>query len=156
MVGLAVLFLIAALAGTARREHFTKESAQWDSIRTGVEEQLKKNLDFDIAAFRKAIAEQNKFFEVEQETLDNTGRALGIPLGAPDMTQVTKVNSLFDEKIRILTEEMEAEQKKGTQVGFVSANTSGLGIAILKTLARNYMIGMVEGKPKGTLNLFSS
>lgn len=149
MVGLSIAFLIAILYGHRRRETFSQQSAQWDTLRSQVEASSKKTVDFDIAGFRKAVLDQNKFFEVEADTLDETGRAIGVPLGIPAVADVKNTNRMFDEKIRLLSEEMTAEAKKKTPESMIAANTSGLGIAVLKTLAKNYMLRAIDGKPKG-------
>ncbi len=145
LVGVAVLFLIATLVGHTRRERFTKESAQWDSIRVAVERDLTGKYDLNLLQFRKQVLDQNEFFAEKADELQKFEAALGVPMGRPEVSQVQSTTKLFDEKIRILTDEMNASMKTPD---LVAGNTTGLAIATLKTLARIYMIERADVKPK--------
>jgi hypothetical protein len=153
LVGVAVLFLIATLVGHRRREHFTKDSTQWDAIRVAVERDLTTRYDLNLLEFRKQVLDQNEFFAAKADDLQKHEAALGVPMGQPEVSQVKTTSKLFDEKIRILTDEMNVSMKKPD---LIAGNTTGLAIATLKTLARIYMIERADVKPKAGVvaNLF--
>ncbi len=134
-VGLAVLFLVAILVGHNRRERFTNQTNVWDSIRVETETELAKKYVFDLSKFRAAVLNQNDFFdESTKDVLEHTQKALNVPMGIPDLTQIKDENKLFDEKIRIMNEELAA-------VDDISyANIMGLAIESLRAFAKTYMI----------------
>jgi len=143
-IGLALIFLVAVLYGHTRREQFSIDnSSVWDSVRVEVEKELAaKKIDYDIAGFRKAVLAQNSFF-TDSSSLDTYSQLLGIPVGVPDVSQVTNTNRLFDERIRLITIDMNAANAKSTINDLEFAHNNGLAIAVLKTLARTYMFQQV-------------
>jgi hypothetical protein len=155
LIGLSVLFLIVVLKGHSNREHLTSQGSQWNKIRVSVENKLKETVDFDISKFRAAVLSQKTFFDTMGPTLESIGNKLSVPLGEPELGEVKDTEKLFDEKIRILTTEMEELAKKDLP-DILTANTSGIGIQILKGLAKNYMIQSaidVGTKPKQSSNI---
>jgi hypothetical protein len=80
-----------------------------------------------------------------KEQLDSLGARIGVPLGAPDVSQVKNTEKLFDEKIRILTDEMHAQFKKPTLANATTGYSNALGISILTNIAKQYMLGEAAG-----------
>jgi hypothetical protein len=158
-IGLAVLFLIAILSGHTRREHLAQEASAWDTVRVEVEKSLGNIVDYDLSAFRKAVLMQNTFFA---DTFDKLSSELGVPLGAPLPSEMKNTDRMFDEKIRILTEEMTAQRKKTEPNNLIAANSAEMGISVLKHLAKNYMIlaavdiGTTPKKSEGVSTSISS
>jgi hypothetical protein len=144
-VGLSVLFLIGMLYGHKRREHFGKESSVWDTLRVSVENEVGKFMTYDIGQFRKDVANQNDFFASEESDLSKYQVTLGLPMGAPTPAEVKNTNSLFDEKIRIM-KEYETSQGKITKdlSGLHNKTNAALSVAILKTLAKQYMYSKIQ------------
>lgn len=139
-IGLAVLFLIAILSGHTRREHLAQQASAWDTIRVEVEKSLGNIVDYDLSAFRRSVLIQNAFFADMKDTLDKLSSELAVPLGAPIPSEMKNTDRMFDEKIRILTEEMNAQLKKTEPTNLIAANSAGMGVSVLKHLAKNYMI----------------
>jgi len=144
LVGLALVFLVATLVGHRRRERFSNDSV-WEKIRIEIEGKLGERVDYDLSAFRKAVLPQNPFFDEMKEQLDSLGARIGVPLGAPDVSQVKNTEKLFDEKIRILTDEMQAQFKKPTIANATTGYSNALGISILTNIAKQYMLGEAAG-----------
>jgi hypothetical protein len=140
-IGLALLFLVVMLWGHRKREHLSVQASPWDSIRVQIETELAKRVDFDLGKFRSSVLIQEAFFDTEAGALALHEKALNVPMSAPTVAQVKDTNKLFDEKIRILTEELHTEGKKGA-TDLQYAYTLALAIGTLKTLARSYMIEM--------------
>lgn len=142
-VGLSVLFLIGMLYGHKRREHFGKETSVWDTLRVSVEEEVGKFMTYDIGQFRKDVSNQNDFFNNEE--LSKYQVTIGLPMGAPTPAEVKNTNNLFDEKIRIM-KEYENSQSKITKdlTGVHNKTNAALAVAILKTLAKQYMYSKIQ------------
>lgn len=145
-VGMSVLFLIAMLYGHTRREHFGKDISVWDTLRVSVEEEVGKFMTYDIGQFRKDVANQNDFFDNNDE-LSKYQVTIGLPMGAPTPAEVKNTNILFDEKIRIM-KEYENTQSKITKdlTGLNNKADSALAVGILKTLAKQYMYSKIQNQ----------
>jgi hypothetical protein len=139
-VGLTVLFLAAVLHGHSKREHLAQEASVWDTVRVDVEKSLGNIVDYDLSAFRKAVLPQSTFFATMKDTLDKLSAEIAVPLGAPTVAEMKNTERMFDERVRLLTEEMHSQHKKSEPTNLIAANSAGMGVCMLKQLAKNYMI----------------
>ena len=163
-MGATLILFFAIMSGHARREMFSQQASAWDVARRETEAYLENIVEFDLSKFRKALA-QDTFFQVMGDQLLEFGKLQGTSL-IPDESK-TKSFKMFDESVRILTEEMYKEYKKGTPEALAMANWDALAISTLNVIAKNYMIEIAikhGTKPKkhrkgllvgSILNLFS-
>jgi hypothetical protein len=143
-VGVALLLVVFLLRGHTRREHLSAQSSPWDATRVLIEGDLSKRVEYDLSTFRTSVTLQQRFFEKEKATLEMYEKALNVPLGQPLDSEMKNTAKPFDERIRILTDEMIAEGKKHTTSDLAYAYRIALAIGILKTCARTYMIGAAD------------
>lgn len=154
-IGLSIMFLIAVLFGHQRREHMSVQASAWDNIRYELENELQKHYDFDIAKFRSAVIEQNKFFDGAENQLQKMQSIIGVPLTKPLPAEVKNTEKLFDEKLRLLRDEHKNYKSKGN---VLAESRTKLAITSLTSLAKIYMFNVSNAakfKPKSGLSTIS-
>ena len=164
-IGLSLMFLIAVLFGHQRREHMSNQVSKWDSIRRSVEDQLKEKYDFDFAEFRKAVSDQNTFFKESKRELSEP--VLGfISINIPDVKDMKNTDKPFDERYRIIHDEMQELKTSGKKRDIKEYNSRPNDLLAdeyersaksqLVNMARLYMINKVKStKPKSGLSTIS-
>ena len=102
-VGLGLSFLVAILLGYQKREHMSNNKSKWESIKLSVENLLKEKYDFDIAEFRKNVADQNLFFKGFDRLGELNQPVFGmIRLNMPEVKDMKDTNKGFDERYRLV------------------------------------------------------
>jgi hypothetical protein len=139
-IGLTVLLVCSVLFGHTRRERFSQESSPWEAARIEVEAQLANSVDYDVGAFRKYVMDQNLFFPIMKDPLIGLQASLFTSMIMPEASQVKNTATMFDEKLRLMKEDMESLIKKGQPSDLATANLVSAGMTCMLKLARNYML----------------
>jgi hypothetical protein len=168
-IGLGISFLVAILLGYQKREHMSNNKSKWESIKLSVENLLKEKYDFDIAEFRKNVADQNLFFKGFERGGELKTAVFGmIRLDIPEVKDMKDTNKAFDERYRLVDvdaasfkdfSKMRAKgdknQKQWAMEVFVD-QASKHAKTLLVNYAKMYMIGKAgEVIPKTGLSTIS-